>query len=170
MSCECLEYQCVEAYINPCSEGVELDIIAEYSGNMTGKVWFNGAVTSFGVTVEDGERIILPTSLFNENYAHEMRLYDEEGVVIECYRVKTYIDKDAPEFTPTPAAASGLMGNSFTGNGTDTQTFAGLNGYELMSIAMGSQEYTSDFFTQVGGDVTLNAPLTFNGQIFLTWK
>lgn len=169
MPCECLEYQCVEAYINPCSEGVELDIIAEYSGNMTGKVWFNGAVTSFGVTVEDGERIILPTSLFNENYAHEMRLY-RDGELIECYRVKTYLDEDAPEFSPTPPASSGLDGDEYDGNDTDTQTFAGLGTHELLTITMASGSYTSDMFTQNGSEVTLLYGQLFNGKVVLEWK
>lgn len=170
MSCECESYICLEAFINPCSEGVELNVIPDYTGNMTGKVWFNGTIKSFGFEVTDGEKIIVPIELFNESYTHEMRLYDEDGTLINCYHVKTAIDTDSGEFTPTPASASGLMGNEFTGNGTDTQTFAGLNGYELMTVEMASGSYTSDFWTQTGGQVVLNAPQTFTGQVVLTWK
>lgn len=172
MPCECTIYTCIEAFINPCSEGVELDIVSDYTGNMTGRVWFNGTVTSFGISVTDGERIILPVTLFNENYAHEMRLYDEDGELIECYRVKTYVDYDSGEFTPTPPAAGALDGASFPGNNTDTQTFAGLNGNTLLTITMGGQDYNGDFWTQTGGQVAWLPALgmTFTGTVTLIWS
>jgi hypothetical protein len=45
-----------------------------------------------------------------------------------------------------------------------------LNGYELLTVEMASGSYTSDFWVQNGGEVVLNAPQTFIGQIVLTWK
>jgi hypothetical protein len=169
MSCDCETYTCLDAFYNPCSEGVELNVIPDYTGNMTGRVWFNGTIKSFGIEVTEGEKIIIP-NILNESYTHDMRLYDEDGTLIACYKVKTAVDTELEEFTPTPASASGLMGNEFTGNGTDTQTFAGLNGYELLTVEMASGSYTSDFWVQNGGEVVLNAPQTFIGQIVLTWK
>lgn len=167
--CECTEWICVEAFINPCSEGVELDIIPGYSGDMTGKAWFNGTVKSFGIEVTEGERIIIPTEILNENYSHEMRLYDEEGELINCYRVKTYLDTNSGEFTPTPIIVGGLGGGVFTGNETDTQSFAGLSGYTLLTVEMAGQSYTSDFWTQNNTTITWKTDTVFTGTIVLTW-
>lgn len=102
MSCECESYTCIEAFINPCSEGVQLDIIPDYTGNMLGRVWFNGTVSTFEISVEEGEKIIVPIEQLNENYVHDLRVYNQ-GDLIACYKVKTYIDYESETFTPMPA-------------------------------------------------------------------
>lgn len=101
MSCQCEEYVCVEAFINPCSEGVEVDIVSDFTGNITGRIWMNGSVSTFTIGVEDQEKIIIPSQFLNENYTHELRLY-KGGVIWGCYRVKTYLDFESPIYEPMP--------------------------------------------------------------------
>lgn len=173
MACGCESFICVEGFFNPCSEGMQLPIVSDYTGNMTGKVWFNGVVSTFGVGVTEGENIVVPTANFNESYIHEMRLYNVSGDQVACYKVQTITDLQSGTHPVPPIIETFMQGQSYTGNGTDTQEFDDLGTltgyYTLLTIAMGGQEYTSDFFTQTGNIITLSGGMIFSGTIVLNW-
>lgn len=172
MSCDCESYICLEAFANPCSEGVEIDVEATYTGDITGRVYFNGISQSFTVGVTEGENIIIPSSVLNENYTHELRLYNGSSL-LNCYHLKVTIDVNSGDFPVPESTGNTLQGASFTGNGTDTQAFPILTGQTLFTISMGGQEYTSEYFTQTGTFVTWSnygVGLTFTGVVALNWK
>src|SRR4051812_14022860 len=103
MSCNCETYTCVEVWLNPYSTGTALDIEATETGTWTGRIEFNGTWREFGVSVIQGEEIAIFTSLLNENYIHELRLYNIAGQVVNCYKLKTLLSNsvaDAP--LPSP--------------------------------------------------------------------
>lgn len=100
MSCGCETYTCIEAWINPCSAGVSIPIESTVTNNITVMVEFNGMWTSASVLATLGQNIILPVTLFNEDYIHEMRLTMDE--VETCYKVNARISLDSGEFIPTP--------------------------------------------------------------------
>lgn len=169
MSCPCTSYTCLEAFINPCSEGVDIGLAATYSGNMTIRVWFNGVVRTAGVGVTQNDNIIIPRELLNENYVHELRIYNMDDL-LGCYHLKTQLDYNSPEYPVPPINDSDMQGKEYTGNETATQIFAELDGKQLLTIAMNGQEYTSDFWTQTGTGVTWDDPyMIFTGTIVLNW-
>lgn len=175
MSCECETYTCVEAMVNPCSEGTQLDILSDYTGEMTVKVWFGGKMKSYGINVVQAQKIVVPTIAFNENFTHGVRLYGagSEGVLIGCYWVKTISTSDSEDYPMIPLAASNSAGIGFyVGNGTGTQVFPDLAGKTLASIGMGASDYGPDFWTQTGTSITftgIGEDLIFSGTIVLNW-
>lgn len=171
MSCGCDTYECLEALVNPCSEGVELPLPAPSTDNLIGRVYFNNTVKVFEVAMTQGDNIIIPTDSVNENYTHEFRTYIG-NTQIGCYHLKTMLSYDSATFTPvTPSTGGGLDGKAFTGNDSDSQTFTGLLGKTLLTVTMGGQDYTSDSWTQMGTTVTWNdSAQTFTGTIVLIWK
>lgn len=67
-------------------------------------------------------------------------------------------------------ALNAISGKSFTGNGLNSQTFAELNNKTVLSISMGGQDYTSDYFTQTGNSIEwTDNMMTFTGTITLIW-
>lgn len=171
MACKCETYTCVEARLNPCSEGMQLDYEATETGNWKGVLYFQDTSTEFAFGVTAGDPIVVPTELFNENYTHELRVYNTAGDLEVCLHVKTIIDQNAGNYPVIPIVPSGLGGKEYNGNDLDTQVFPELNGRTLLTISMGGQEYTSDFFTQSGTSVTwLVEGMLFTGKIVLTWQ
>src|SRR5690606_34610286 len=110
-----------------------------YSGNMVVRVWMNGFVTTVGISVIQGQKIIIPTSILNEHYIHEMRLYSDDDL-LGCYQLKTTLDFNSPTY-PVPEIEYQMNGKEYTGNDTDTQTFSEIDGKELLTISMGGQDY-----------------------------
>lgn len=171
MACECEEYSCLNGFYNPCSEGMELAVISSETGNWTGRVFFNGTSRSFSFGVTNGDNIVVPTELFNESSTQELRIYNSSDSLVGCYQVTTVLDLESGDYPVNPVTPNGLGGKSYIGNGTGTQIFPELNGKELLTIAMGTQEYTSDDWTQSGTSVAwdLEGQL-FTGTIVLTWQ
>lgn len=61
--------------------------------------------------------------------------------------------------------------NAYVGLGANSQYFADILGRELITVEMGGQSYTSDFWVHAGGVVTWNdSGWVFAGTIVLTWK
>lgn len=102
MACNCESYTCVEAIYNPCSEGVQLDIVADESGDWSADIYFNGVPTQFSFGVTNGEKIIIPVQFLNEYYTHEFRLYDTAQELVGCYWLKALASNNAGSFDPIP--------------------------------------------------------------------
>lgn len=109
MACVCESYiiKCVN--VNVCNVGTWTGITPAEgeSGTWTGEIFFNGAKTEFGLEVEIGEEISILTSLLNENYVHEFRLYDTEGALFNCYKLHTTYSKTVAG-APVPPVSSGV--------------------------------------------------------------
>lgn len=100
MSCGCPETICVEVNVNPCTTGTVLDIEATETGIWTGVLEFNNTWKHFGIAVTDGQDISILTALLNENYVHDLVLYDTSGNKT-CYRLKTRYTSFVPD-APVP--------------------------------------------------------------------
>lgn len=154
MACGCETYTCIEVFINPCSAGVELPVNATSDGTITAMVEFNGMWKNTQVEGETGEPIILPVSVFNEDYTHEMRL---TGNGVEtCYKVRSMIMIDAPIVDPTPPVSplEGLV-ITVTEVSEDGTSFteAALIG-DVVAIITDQQGLTPAQFTQAGTTIT----------------
>lgn len=107
MTCSCDSYECLEVIYNPCSEGAQLNIVANETGNWSADVYFNGMPTQIEFAVTTGDKIIIPVTVLNEYYTHEFRLYNTAGNLIDCYQLKALASKNAGEFTPVPPSGTG---------------------------------------------------------------
>ncbi len=125
MNCECTGTPiCLEAWVNVCNVGTLIGLEATQTGTWTMRLEFNGAWTYFGVEVEEGEEIAILTSLLNENYVHQLRVYNVTGGLVGCYKLKTYYSASASG-APVPPVAAGSWDwhtETFTVSGTDTIT------------------------------------------------
>lgn len=121
MSCDCETYivKCVE--VNPCNTGSYIGIDATETGTWTGKIYFNGAVKKFGVEVTEGEEIAILTSLLNENYVHEFKLYDTVNDLVGCYKLQTELTQNVAD-APVPPVADGTWDWQTVIVTTDTMT------------------------------------------------
>jgi hypothetical protein len=167
MACGCSTYTCIEAWVNPCSEGVELPIEATVTDNITVNVEFNGIWAQASVFATEGEDIILPIALFNENYTHEMRLVMDD--VETCYKVRTALRLDSGEFIPTPPVGGDVEGITVTIEtvSEDGFTFTSddITG-TVVAIITDQQGLNGAQFTQVGTSVTrTDAGSWYVGQI-----
>ncbi len=104
MNCNCENITCIKAYVNPCSEGVELPLVAAATDNYSFQIEFNGVTRIFSVAVVEGDKIIIPTEFVNENYSHLMEIFNSDGDLVNdtCYTLVTKISPDAGSFTPIP--------------------------------------------------------------------
>lgn len=154
MACGCETYTCIEVFINPCSTGVELPVEATADGTITAMVEFNGMWKNTQVEGETGEPIILPVTLFNEDYTHEMRL--TEGVTQTCYKVRSMIMIDAPIVEPippvTPIEGFVVTVEEVSEDGTSF-TNPALTG-EVVAIITDQQGLNQAQFTQAGTTIT----------------
>ena len=170
MSCECEQYVCLKTFASKCGEGVQLPLVADYTGNIKGEIYFNDVVSVFTVGVVENAKIVIPSSLLNESYVHKLILY-KDGELWGCYHVKTIFDINAGTFDLIEPTLGYLQSSQVTGNGLSSQTFASLLGFELVTISMGGQEYTNEFWTQAGSTVTWDSEgMTFVGEVVLTFK
>lgn len=103
MACGCETYTCIEAWVNPCSTGVELPIEASDDATWNARIEFNGQWKAFSFEVSENEDIVLPALVFNEDYTHELRITTNLGVET-CYKARTAISTDVAGFTPDPPA------------------------------------------------------------------
>ncbi len=169
MSCTCETYTCIKAFVNKCSEGVELPIVADYDGDMYGELYFNDMVSTFTVAVELNKKIVIPSSIVNENYVHELRLY-RDGILYGCYHLRTVFSVNEGTHDLIPPSHGYLQTAQYVGNNAGSQVFGALLGYTLVTISMGGQDYTNEFWSQTGTTVTWLGGMTFNGQVVLNFK
>lgn len=151
MSCECTGTPiCLEAWVNVCNVGTLIGLEATQTGTWTMRLEFNGAWTYFGVEVEEGEEIAILTSLLNENYVHQLRVYNVTGGLVGCYKLKTYYSASASG-APVPPVASGSW---------DWITLEVAGG--LVSSIYLTGEISPNIFMGAGGDINWSE----NGVVF----
>lgn len=152
MNCGCVTYQCLRIPFDPCNTGFEIPVEATETGNASIEVLFNGNITTFQVSVVEGENIILPTSGFNESYTHEVSI-TEAGETV-CYKLTTIPAKGLPDFEPIPPVNGGLVDTVTIDD--YTSTFEVPAGREVQLIFPGNQAYARDVdFTQSGTTITM---------------
>lgn len=158
--CGCETYECLEAFVNPCNVGTELDVQAEANGTWNAQILFNEKWTQFGFEVNAGENIVIPTSVLNENYLHELRLFNTTGVQT-CYHLKTRYTSVLSGFEPQPPISSiwqwgklAVNGNTVSDDllGGDLSTIIWINEQPVDWAAQGIT-HTGDTldFTAIGG-------------------
>lgn len=180
MICGCNTYICLQAVFNPCSEGVQLDVVSTETGDWSGVIYFNGMPTDFVFGVVEDQNIILPVSLFNEFYTHEMQLWNSAGTLVGCYRVNARASMNAGTYAPIPPDTlqqilddiaeineeleSVLRSVIYTvtaqnvTDGTFTMPVSG----NLETISADYQDISAPNFTQGGNVITL--PNMYEGQ------
>lgn len=105
MSCNCTNIACLQVVFDPCSEGAQInEIIADETGNWTGEIEFAGAYTGFSFGVIDGEKIVIPAELLNENYVHDLKLFKVDGTLLNdtCYQFSARAVKNSGSFPVIP--------------------------------------------------------------------
>lgn len=148
--------------LNPCHTGVSVAIIPDETGTWTAQIEFNGTWISFEIDVVEDEQIIIGTHLLNENYVHELRLYNTDNELLGCYKLQTMYTSGGTNAEPIPVGdtveflayivvtgtpASGLVdiGNGVYGKEVaegDSLTDARLAGLVITTAEIGGQSYT----------------------------
>lgn len=88
--------------LNPCHEGVAVAILPNETGTWTAQIEFNGTWISFEIDVVEDEQIIIGTHLLNENYVHELRLYNTDNELFGCYKLQTMYTRGGTNAEPIP--------------------------------------------------------------------
>lgn len=167
--CGCETYECLEAFVNPCNAGTELDVQAEADGTWNAQILFNEKWTQFGFEVNVGENIVIPTSVLNENYLHELRLFNTTGVQ-SCYHLKTRYTSVLSGFEPQPPVSDIWQWARLEGNGTNTLDNPLLTGDLSMLIWINEQEqdWAQQGITQT--DTGLVFPYDFSGTLIFQYR
>lgn len=138
MACGCETYNCVDVWVNPCNTGTFLGIEATETGTYTALVEFNGNYKKLGIQADEGDEMVILTSVLNEQYTHELRLTSPSGVQT-CYKLKTH-----PTFNvsgaPVPPPITSI--------------------WQWFELDVDSDIVTSDFFE---GDISPEIYLNGNG-------
>lgn len=117
MSCDCDNPIKICVELNPCNTGTYIGINATETGTWVGKIYFNGAVKKFGVEVTEGDEIAILTSLLNEDYVHEFKLYDTTGELVDCYKLHTELTQSVSDAPIPPVADGSWDWHSLTASG-----------------------------------------------------
>lgn len=173
MSCDCETYICTKAFINPCNVGTFIGIEATETGTWTARLGFNNTFREFGISVDDGKEIAIPTELLNENYQHDLKLYDSNGILINCYKLQTHLTFSVADTDiPSPIFSYWTWGSVVaTGNIIYSDLFKGkispiiwIDGNSLDWIAQG---ITHD---PVSGELDFTAIGGVNGSLSFQYK
>jgi len=161
MACGCEDITCVDVYVNPCSTGTDTGIVASQTGNYRALLEFNGVSTNFSVAVTTGEKISFPTFLLNEDYKHQLKLFDTSDEFIGCYSLNTHIALNIADYPVTPPETAAWQWGELTvnGNTVDSNLLTGdispiiwLNEQPLNWANQGiTQTSTGLDFTTIGG-------------------
>lgn len=172
MACGCETYSCFDVLLVECASTITLPIVASETGTWKMIQEFAGSTLRTDITVTNGVNLVVPASVFNENYTHVVKFYKVDDTIFNntCYKLNI-MPTVFTNPSSTPITAGDLNGASYTGNGTATQVFSDLSGKQLLTIEMGLQVLTPDMFTQMGTSVTLDLDgMLFQGTIVLNWK
>jgi hypothetical protein len=171
MSCNCTHIECFDVKYNPCSEGAQVNLTADESGNWIGNIEFNGMWSGFEFGVVDGEKIVIPTLLLNESYNHELKLYNTAGALVNdtCYYIKARAMGNNNIYPVIPVSGEMMVikltiseaGNSFT----DTR----LAGKNVAYIVTDDQSYTSTKWNKATNSDTLTSKLDGDGNAWLNF-
>ena len=90
MSCNCIEYQCLDVDYDVCSSNITLPLNADETGTWVVQVEFNGQRIRLNIEVTYGQPIVIP-NILNEGYVHTIRLLntDKELFNNTCYKLDT---------------------------------------------------------------------------------
>jgi hypothetical protein len=90
MACDCTSFDCIEVFRAQCSEEIVLPVAADETATWKMVQEFNGQMLRTDISVADGENLVLPAGVFNENYTHTVRFYKADGSVFnnKCYTLK----------------------------------------------------------------------------------
>lgn len=115
--CPCETYECKNVFLNPCNIGTGIGVTANATGNWMALLEFNGAWQNFGVAVTSGEEVVFLSSVFNENYTHELRLFDANDTLFGCYRLSTVYTKNVSGAPVIPPADDTWQWGQVAANG-----------------------------------------------------
>lgn len=170
MACNCTEYECHDVWVNPCNVGTYIGIEATSTGNWRAVLEFNSSYREFGVAVEEGEQIAFLTSVLNESYVHELRLYDENDTFVGCYKLKTHLTQSVSGAPVIPPADDTWQWGSATGDGTVNLDSELLTGDISPIIWINEQpfDWAANGVTQ--GANGLIFPFAVSGTIYFQYK
>lgn len=112
MSCNnCTSYECISIGIAGCNKWVELPLIADGSGTWSIELQMAGGFLNRAFVAVEGEKIVLPTIIFNEHATHIARIFRIDGSQFldtgTCYKIITHpvsnVTEPEPPPTPTPS-------------------------------------------------------------------
>lgn len=182
MSCNCITYQCLSVDHNPCSNGVQLPINADETGNWSVLIEFNGTWIRLSLEVTEGEPIVIPNVL-NERYTHTIRLLNSNKELFNgtCYKLMTGQGTNG-DLIPLPQGGNDDGNNAcketyrmdFITAGTDTlYTFSPLIGAELLDVTL--ETINLDIDTQLAfnanlGTINFLTPVSDGQKGFILYK
>lgn len=143
MSCDCLQYQDLPIYVQPCDEAVEIDVVATTTGTLKAVLEYSGYTIPFSVNTVAGVKIQLPNKFINETAVMLLRFYLPNGSLFlgTCYNVTI---ADTP---PAPYYAYWIAQNSAT-----PPTEATIKAANHLTITTGQPAIAFDI-SSVSGDM-----------------
>jgi len=177
MACNCETYTCITVPVDYCNPTV-IPLEVE-DGQYRIETDFAGATVIKYVDVTDGSgNIIFPEGQLNENYTYTMRIFDNEGELLNdtCYTLKTahlISDDGGSGYNPAVCVAIELIrkvitvesANLSNGDTTLTDTFFSNT---ISEIVVGGQSYIIGVdFTQSGNTITAISFGFYDGQILI---
>ena len=182
MECNCETYECIEVFLVPCAETINLGLVADGSG-----VWkmvheFNGTWVRTDIAVTNGSPIIVPNN-FNEDYNTILKFYKPDNTIFNdtCYKLKIMLTvftncSDTPTITGQmyrqmvamggPAPINDVFGSEITVDNGNAIQFDDLIGAQLFSVEQVTNELAPqtgegvDDFDSETGTITLSSSYT----------
>lgn len=170
MACDCASFTCLEAFVNTCSPGVELQVVPTADATWNARIEFNGTWIFFGFEVNQGLPIVLPRTVFNENYIHELRIIDENDIQT-CYRVRSAYQNTLVGFEPQPPISQVWQWGELPVNGTTVSDLT--LGGELAPILWLNEQpldWASQGITHVGDTLDFTAIGFAQGTIIYQYR
>lgn len=166
MACDCTTYACLEVVQNfdDCPGTVELDLAANATGVWTFLYEFNGKWKGGSIDVTNGENIELPW-VFNENYIHQIKIYDADGDLFNdtCYKLDT--SKIAGNYTTPTDLAEEYVFNVTVSEAGSSFSSSKINGRDVLLVGTGRQSYNVSEFSQSVNTITMNTVVFKAGQV-----
>lgn len=171
MACDCTTYACldfVRQYSN-CPEFLTVKLEAAATGTYSWEYEFNGRWFGGTIDVTGGQNIVLPW-VFNEQYTHLVKFYDENGDLLNdtCYKLDT--SKIPGTYTTPSSGETNYLNVTLTegmlSEGGTVVTLSTIAGRTVIFVADGNQIYNAGSFTQDGNEFTMtNGASFYAGQI-----
>jgi hypothetical protein len=166
---DCLSTTCIDLYVSPCDEGIDIGIPAPETGDYTIYLDFNGASKVLAIQGTEGDNFILPNVMIAPAI-YSIKIYNDTSELVNdtCYKAHTKLALGVGNnLNPNPSVGAKKIivvdvdGDSFT------NSFFGL--HNIIEIVTSNQAYLIDVdFTQSGSTITwINGNLFYNGQTIL---
>lgn len=174
MACNCETYSCLDVDFDPCSDGVELPLVADETGTWTVLIEFNGTWVRLSIEVEDGENIVIPNVL-NEFYVHTIRLLNTEKELFNdvCYKLRTQTVSGLQIALPTPSTGGKETQPAlyFTTNPATTNYQSNLLiGAEIISVELEGLPFILYTFDAITGTINTAPLLPDGGTLQVIYK